>query len=43
MVELDPTIKVALEATKTLPPKVKEQQEKEKEEVLGKDIVCYNE
>jgi len=36
IIELDPTVQVALEAKVRLPPLIKEQQEKEKEEMLGK-------
>jgi len=36
VLEIDGSIKVALEAKKTLPIKVKEQQEKEKAEMMGK-------
>ncbi len=35
VMKLDPSITVAVEATKTLPPRIKEQQEREKEEMMG--------
>ncbi len=35
VVKLDPSITVAVEATRTLPPRIKEQQEREKEEMMG--------